>query len=162
METKHKHPQHGEYSQHYSKFAIMIVVSFIAMYVLMYAMVDSYSNMIHNVNQLYMALLMTAAMTLIEIIVMWRMYKNKKLNRILAASAMLVLVASWFFIRKQTAVSDKQFLKSMIPHHAAAVLMVEQTKLNDPELQKLASDIISAQQKEIDFMKAKLKQLENN
>jgi uncharacterized protein (DUF305 family) len=162
METKRKHPEHGEHSHHYSKFAIMIVVSFIAMYVLMYAMVDSYSNVIHNVNQLYMALLMTAAMALIEISVMRGMYKSKKRNIIFAAPAILVLIASWFFIRKQTAVSDKQFLKSMIPHHAAAILMVEQTKLNDPELLKLASDIISAQQKEIDFMKVKLKQLENN
>ncbi|MCB8813879.1 DUF305 domain-containing protein [Escherichia coli] len=32
--------------------------------------------------------------------------------------------------------------------------------MNDPEIRKLADDIISSQQKEIDFMKAKLKEME--
>jgi cell shape-determining protein MreC len=125
-------------------------------------MVDSFANVISNVNQIYMAALMTAAMVLIEIVVMWGMYKNKKLNTLIIILGTLGLILSFVFIRKQTFVSDRQFVKSMIPHHAAAILMVKETKLTDPELQKLAADIISAQQKEIDFMKAKLKELENN
>lgn len=38
--------------------------------------------------------------------------------------------------------------------------MVNGAKISDPEIKKLADDIISSQQKEIDFMKAKLKQME--
>lgn len=152
--------QHEQHSNHYGKFAIMISISFIAMYVLMYSMVDSFSNVIHNVNQVYMAALMTAAMVIIEIVVMRSMYTNKKANRVILSAGVIVLIASCLFIRKQTAVSDKQFLKSMIPHHAAAVLMVKETNLTDPEILKLANEIISSQQKEIDFMKTKLKQLE--
>lgn len=48
----------------------------------------------------------------------------------------------------------------MIPHHGAAILMVEKTSLNDPEIKKLAQNIISTQQAEITQMKAKLKELE--
>lgn len=48
----------------------------------------------------------------------------------------------------------------MIPHHAAALLMVNGAKITDPEIRKLADDIISSQQKEIDFMKAKLKEMQ--
>jgi len=61
----------------------------------------------------------------------------------------------------QTGVSDRQLLKSMIPHHAAAILMVKGAKISDPEVQKLGDNIIAAQQKEIDFMKAKLKEIDN-
>ena len=138
----------------------MIVLSFIAMYILMYSMVDSFSNVIPNINQIYMAGLMTAPMILIELALMGSMYKNKKANLGFMIGGVVLLVVCFFAIRKQTAVDDKQFVKSMIPHHAAAILMVSETELTDPELQKLAEDIISAQQKEIDFMKAKLKQLE--
>ncbi len=143
----------------YSKLIWMTVISYIAMFILMYSMVDKFANVIINVNQFYMAALMTAPMIIIEMIVMGGMYMNKKLNLIIISISAVVLVACFFFIRVQTAVSDRQFLKSMIPHHAAALLMVNGAKINDPEIRKLAADIISSQQKEIDFMKAKLKEM---
>jgi len=138
----------------------MTVISFIAMYLLMYSMVDSFSNIFNNVNQFYMAGVMTGAMIIIEIVLMSNMYKNKRKNILVIALSLFALVFCFIFTRKQTAVSDKQFLRSMIPHHGAAILMVKETELKDPDVQKLADDIISAQQKEIDFMKAKLKKIE--
>jgi uncharacterized protein (DUF305 family) len=159
METIHQHSDHAKDSNHYPKLLLMAVLSFIAMYFLMYSMVDSFSNVISNINQFYMAALMTAPMLILEMLLMRSMYKNKRLNTLIVLISSLVLILCFLFIRKQTAVSDKQFLKSMIPHHAAAILMVEQTELTDPEIQKLANDIISAQQKEIEFMKSKLKEM---
>ena len=140
----------------YAKLIWMIVISFIAMFILMYSMVDIFANVIVNVNQFYMAGLMTAPMIIIEMLLMGSMYMNKKLNLIIISISAVVLIACFFFIRVQTGVADRQFLKSMIPHHAAAILMVKGAKISDPEVKKLADDIIAAQQKEIDFMKAKL------
>lgn len=138
----------------------MVVLSFAAMYILMYAMVDKFSNVIPNVNQFYMAGLMTMPMMIIELIVMGSMYKMKKLNIILFASGTIALIVFYLCIRQQAGVGDKQFLKSMIPHHAAAILMVEKTPIKDPEIQELANKIIVSQQAEIEQMKAKLKELE--
>lgn len=59
----------------------------------------------------------------------------------------------------QAAVGDKRFLKSMIPHHAAAILMAQEASLRDPEIKQLAQDIIKAQQAEIVQMKAKLNEM---
>jgi uncharacterized protein (DUF305 family) len=67
-----------------------------------------------------------------------------------------VAVACFVFIRMQTAVSDRQFLRSMIPHHAAAILMCERTSLRDEELRQLCQQITSSQRAEIDQMRAKL------
>jgi uncharacterized protein (DUF305 family) len=160
METHEKHTTGQGHKAHYGKLLWMTALSFIIMYFLMYSMVDSSSNVIHNVNQIYMAALMTGAMILVEMLIMWKMYPDKKLNVLIASISGIVLILSFVFIRKQTAVGDKQFLKSMIPHHAAAILMVKETRLSDPEIQKLANDIISAQQREIEFMKNKLKQMD--
>lgn len=44
----------------------------------------------------------------------------------------------------------------MIPHHAAAILMCQETKIKDPEINALCSKIISSQQQEIDQMKTLL------
>ncbi len=50
---------------------------------------------------------------------------------------------------------DKAFLAEMIPHHEGAVVMAKQVLQTSkrPELIKLANDIISAQNKEINMMK---------
>lgn len=151
-----KHSQHS----HYPKLILMSILSFVAMYFLMYAMVDSKENVIHNINQFYMAGLMTASMVLIEIVTMNSMYHLRKVNVWIILVSVFLLGVFYFAIRQQTGVRDKQFLKSMIPHHAAAVLMVKDAELHDPEVQKLAQDIITAQQKEIIFMKEKIREME--
>ncbi len=56
---------------------------------------------------------------------------------------------------------NKEFVKGMIPHHAAAVLMSEKAKLTDPELIQLQKNILETQAQEIEFMKRKLNEFEN-
>ena len=54
-----------------------------------------------------------------------------------------------------TGKTDWDFALSMIPHHQGAIDMarVELKYGTDPEMRKLAQDIIAAQEKEIAFMK---------
>lgn len=140
----------------YFNLFLMAGLSFVSMYILMYIMVDSYANVYPNLNQLYMAGVMTMPMVLIELILMRSMYDNKKLNAIITLLSLTLFIVFIFFVRKQTAITDKEFLKSMIPHHAAALLMCKEAKLHDPEIVTLCKTIGVAQQAEIDFMKAKL------
>lgn len=138
---------------HYGRLLVMVVLSFISMYVLMYAMVDSFANVYPNFNQFYMAGLMTAPMLIIELLLMGSMYPNKKLNTVLIIAGVLALGLFWTLIRQQTAINDTQFLKSMIPHHAGALLMCEKAPIQDAQIQELCRTIISGQQAEIDQMK---------
>lgn len=140
----------------YRRFAAMLFLSFIAMYVLMYAMVDRLGNAIPNINQFYMAGLMTAPMAILEILLMGRMYPDKRKNTIVLALGVVALLACWFSIREQAAVGDRQFLKSMIPHHAGAILMCDQATLTDAEVKALCTGIVKAQEDEIATMKALL------
>jgi len=144
---------------HYVRLIVMTVLSFLAMYMLMYAMVDRFANVFPNLNQFYMAGLMASPMVLIEIFLMTAMYPNKKWNALILGVSAVALILFWFGIRQQAAISDKQFLKSMIPHHAGAILMCEKASIHDREIKDLCRQIISSQRREIDQMKAKLNEL---
>lgn len=143
----------------YRKLLLMSVLSLLSMYMLMYAMVNTSSNVYNSFNQFYMAGLMTAPMVILEIALMGAMYRSKKLNALILAGSALAGIACWTLIRQQGAIADKQFLRSMIPHHAGAILMCEEATLRDPQLQELCTRIISSQQAEIDLMKTRLHEL---
>ena len=158
-----QHSQPGEHKSsenHYLRLAVMIVLSFTSMYVLMYAMVNTLGSDVYNsLNQVYMAGLMTAPMVVIELVLMSGMYKNKKLNVVLIAGSCVAGIAFLLFIRQQTAISDRQFLRSMIPHHSGAILMCNESSLQDQRILELCKAIVVGQQQEIDQMRSILADL---
>lgn len=151
-----KHGESAKSGGHYKRLLAMTVLSFVSMYVFMYAMVNALGNVYPNLNQFYMAGLMTAPMVIIELLVMSGMYPDKKRNALVLVASIVALALFWVGIRQQTAITDRQFLKSMIPHHAGAILMCEQSPSRDPEILRLCQGILSSQQGEIAWMKAKL------
>jgi hypothetical protein len=143
----------------YWRFAVMLILSFIAMYVLMYAMVDKFEDVYPNHNQAYMAALMVAPMAIIELLLMGSMYPQKRVNALIILGAIVLLAAAWFAIRYQAGIGDEQFVKSMIPHHSGAILMCDGAKLQDAELRQLCTGISAGQQAEIDQMRSILERL---
>ncbi len=138
----------------YTRLGFMLLLSFLAMYGFMYAMVDSLPNVFGNINQAYMAGLMAAPMGVLELLLMSKMYPNRKLNVLLIGLSVIAGLMFWLGIRQQSGVGDVQFVRSMIPHHAGALLMCNEAELNDPELRQLCESILSGQQAEIEQMKA--------
>lgn len=164
---EHAHDAHGgghdsgqmqSHAGHYRRLLVMTAVSFLVMYALMYAMVNDFGNVFNSVNQVYMAGLMAAAMVIIELLVMSAMYPDKRRNRLFLAGSFMLLLLCWFGIRRQVAIGDRQFLRSMIPHHAGAVLMCEQARITDPRITALCRGIDSSQRSEIALMKQLLEQ----
>lgn len=88
------------------------------------------------------------------------MYRDRRLNMLIAAGSLLAGLAFFLLIRQQAAITDAQFLRSMIPHHAGAILMCEQAPIQNAEISELCQQIIASQQSEIDQMKAILSELE--
>jgi len=63
-------PENHQHHRPYLRLAVMTALSFLAMYVLMYAMVDRAANIHPSFNQAYMAGLMTAPMVVLELLLM--------------------------------------------------------------------------------------------
>lgn len=144
---------------HYRRLGLMVLLSFVAMYALMYAMVDRPGNVFNNVNQAYMAALMAAPMLVIELALMRSMYPDRRLNAVLVVAGAAVAALSWALVREQAAVGDRQFLRSMIPHHAGAILMCRESPISDPGVKDLCRRIVASQEAEIREMKEKLAKL---
>lgn len=53
-------------------------------------------------------------------------------------------------------------MKAMIPHHSIAILTSKKADIKDPQVRKLADEIIKAQEKEIVEMKEYIKRLQSD
>ena len=148
------HSMQMSQGSNYLPLLIMTAVSFIYMYFFMYAMIDGLPHLYNNINQIYMAGLMAAPMAIVELVIMRSMYNNRRMNLIVIVMAALATIAFWFLIREQAAVGDRQFLRSMIPHHASAILMCDQATISDQRIQNLCKEIVDGQKREIAEMES--------
>ena len=109
-----------------------------------------------------MSCLGIATMAIIMFVVMRKMYNNKKKNIAVVLGSITLFVAALGLVRAQSPiVGDVLWMKAMIPHHSIAILTSERADIQDPEVKKLAEDIIKAQKREIEEMKAMIERLEN-
>ena len=89
-------------------------------------------------------------------------YKNRKKNiQILIGFGLLFSVALTLVRIQSPVIGDVLYMKGMIPHHSIAILTSERADLKDPEVKKLAEEIIEAQKKEIVQMQEMIIRLEN-
>jgi len=154
QETTKKHP--------YTTYFLMLGISFIAMYCTMYLNTYSIDHVYFSLTRFYMTCLGISAMAVIMLLFMLGMYSNKKKNGAILLGSLVLFSTALFLVRVQKPIiGDVLWLKGMIPHHSIAILTSERAEIKDPEVRKLADDIIEAQRKEIEEMKAMIKRLED-
>lgn len=145
----------------YIKFALMMLLSFLIMYAIMFTNVVALNHIMLSTTRTYMAILMICPMAISMLLFMWKMYDNKKLNVAIIVFATLLFFSTFFALRDQYFINDVSYMKAMIPHHSSAILTSENTNFEDDKTQQLANDIIAAQKKEIDLMLAYINRIEN-
>ena len=143
----------------YRNLAFELILDFIIMYLVMYTMIATLDHFYFNLNNVYMTLMMVAPMTILMLVMMRSMYQNKRANLTIAIGAVVIFAASFYAMRSQAAIGDKELIRGMIPHHSGAILMCEQASLTDPELVALCDEIVGAQEREISQMQAILDRL---
>ena len=145
----------------YVRFGAMILTSTVIMYFIMYLNVFEIEHFKYSETRLYMTLIMGSVMAIIMLLFMWHMYDNKKVNAMILAGAAIVFGASLYLVRSQALVDQVSWMKAMIPHHSIAILTSERAEITDPEVRKLADEIIKAQEEEIAIMNQYIEELED-
>ncbi|GMA46145.1 hypothetical protein GCM10025854_26990 [Tetragenococcus muriaticus] len=85
----------------YTKFLLMILVSTVIMYGLMYLNVFQLDHIFLSQTRLYMALIMGATMAIVMLLFMWSMYQNKRLNRLILLGSAVIFAGSLYLVRSQ-------------------------------------------------------------
>ena len=154
--------QHSK-NNRYTTFILMLAASFIAMYVTMYLNTYAIDHVYFSLTRFYMTCLGISAMAVIMWIFMRKMYQNRKKNIAIILGCIILFLSALGLVRAQSPiVGDVLWMKAMIPHHSIAILTSKRAAIKDPEVKKLADDIIKAQEKEIAEMKAMIIRLEKN
>ena len=146
----------------YVRFGLMIAVSTLVMFALMYFNTYEFAHVRFSEARAWMALVMGAAMAIVTLGFMWSMYKNRALNLTIVACAALAFAASLFLVCSQQTVDDIGYMKAMIPHHSIAVMTSERARIHDPRVRQLADQILRTQIREIGEMETLINELQAN
>ncbi len=144
----------------YAKFAAMILTSTIVMFGLMYLNTYAADHIFFSQTRMWMALLMGAAMAVVMMGFMYRMYESAAMNAAVLLGGVVVFAGALWLVRSQATVGDVSYMKAMIPHHSIAVLTSTRAGIRDPRVRDLADRIIEAQVREIAEMKQLIGELE--
>lgn len=132
------------------------------MYALMYLNTYALDHIFFSQTRLWMAMIMVSIMAVVMLTFMLSMYSNRRANLAIYAFSVLLFAASLGLVRSQSTVGDISYMKAMIPHHSIAILTSSRAHLSDPRVRDLANDIIEAQLREINEMKALIADIEAN
>ena len=145
----------------YTKFILMLICSAVSMYITMYFNTYKLSHVFFSWTRMYMTLIGIGGMAIIMFLFMRNMYTSKLKNTVLVIGSLLLMGASTVLVRQQIPIDDVKWLRAMIPHHSIAILTSNKANIKDPEVKKLAEEIIKAQEEEIAEMKKMIERLEN-
>ena len=132
----------------------MMITSFIIQFVIMsLIMTNTYSNITFSMGKFYISFIMALLMGLIEVVMFDIHLGVVSLYYYLGFGFLLIIFV--YAYRNQMYIDDKEYLKEMIEHHSMAILTSEEIlqKTTLERVRKLAENIISTQEKEIDYMK---------
>jgi hypothetical protein len=115
-------------------------------------MTNNYKNITFSVGKFYISIIMALSMGLLEVL-MFDIHM-KTISLIYYLSLLFLLIIFIILYRNQMYIEDKDYLNEMIEHHSMAILTSEEIlqKNPTPRVKKLAENIISTQEKEIEYM----------
>lgn len=131
----------------------MLFGSFVIQFFIMSTlMTNKLLNIRSTIGKFYISCIMALLMGLLEI-GMYDFYM-KSLSIPYYFSLIFALIIFVYLYRNQVYIYDKDYLNEMIEHHSMALLTSEEIlqKTGSERVKRLAENIISTQQKEIEYM----------
>ena len=136
-----------------SSLFIMLFGSFLIQFFIMSAlMTNKLLNIRSTIGKFYISCIMALLMGLLEV-GMYDFYMNS-LSFIYYFALIFALIIFVYLYKNQIYIYDKDYLNEMIEHHSMALLTSEEIlqKTGSERVKRLAENIISTQQKEIEYM----------
>jgi hypothetical protein len=139
----------------------MMIGSFIIQMIIMSSiMTNAFTNITFSTGKFYMSVIMALLMGILEVLMYDIHMYSISLYYYLTLFFMLSIFV--YLYRNQIYIGDRDYLKEMIEHHSMALLTSDEIlqKTNSERVKKLAENIITTQEKEIEYMKELIKYTE--
>lgn len=98
----------------YIRFGLMIAVSAVVMFGLMYLNTYEFAHVHWSETRFYMTLIMAAAMAVVMLSFMLGMYRDRKVNGTIYAGAAALFLLALYLVRSQATVADRSWMEAMI------------------------------------------------
>ncbi|RTL87802.1 MAG: DUF305 domain-containing protein [Hyphomicrobiales bacterium] len=146
----------------YARFAVMIAVATILIFCVSYLDVYQADHLWFSAGRVWMAVAAGAAVAVVIILFSPDIYRSGPANSVIVAAAVAVFAAAAWLVRTQDGVHEVEFMRAMIPHHSAAILVAERAHLRDPRVRELARRIATDQTQQIAEMKQLVAEIEKS
>ena len=140
---------------------IMMLGSFVLQYYIMsYLMSNNSKNIESSRGKIYVSTLMALFMGLLEVIMYDHQYHVVSYKYYIPFLSLIALF--WYLYRNQVGVDERNYLNEMIEHHSMAILTSEKIleKSSNYKVRRLATQIVSLQNQEINEMKGLVKSID--
>ena len=120
-------------------------------------MVNNPNNITNSLGKIYISIIMALAMGIIE--VGMNDFMMKHISGMYYIVLLILLSVFAVAYQKQIGITDNEYLKEMIEHHAMALLTSKEIlhKTSNYHIKKIASNIINTQTQEIELMNKLIK-----
>ena len=135
----------------------MMIGSFIIqLSVMSLIMTNAINNITFSVGKFYISVIMSLLMGILEVVMFDVHMRTISFQYYLVL--IFILTIFIYLYRNQMYIEDKDYMSEMIEHHSMAILTSEEIlqKTHSERVKKLAENIITTQEKEIDYMKQML------
>src|SRR5690348_14793343 len=89
-------------SMSYKKFTVVMLISFFIMYFVMFLNMDKVDHYHTSATRIYMALLMVSPMAVVMMLMMGKMYPDKKINTLIIIGSIVFFAVILAALRTQT------------------------------------------------------------
>jgi len=132
----------------------MILLSFVIQYYVMsIIMTNNAANIRNSLGKLYLSGIMALLMGLVEVAM--NDYYMNMFSATYYIGLSIILGILYYLYKTQQYIYDNDYLNEMIEHHSMALLTSNEIlkKTSNPEVKRLAQNILTSQEKEIQYMK---------
>lgn len=140
---------------------IMMLFSFIIQYYLMsYLMSNDSMNIENSRGKIYVSTLMALFMGLLEVFMYDHQYHVISYKYYILFLSLIAFF--WYLYKNQIGVDERNYLNEMVEHHSMAILTSEKIleKSSNYKVRRLANQIVSLQNQEINEMKGLVKSMD--
>ena len=136
----------------YLKLTLILAAGLAVVLFVCHAKVAEAAHIRFAPHHLYLALMAMSPLGILLLFVLGEVFRNRRLNMVLAGVFALVFTGAFIGQRSQAGVGDDEALSALIGHQSHTIHLCEQARLRDPRVIALCDRLTTHHRRDLAFM----------